>query len=106
MYAKKKVHQAGNKAEQTAKILANVSALEAKHLLKITGNEVRVYPQLWKDRLSAENWMQCLLVYFVVKKKAAPGIGIRFVHYENGEPLGHVKNGRAVVVWKFEGETG
>ncbi len=103
MLARKKVHQAGSKPEQTAKILSNVAALEAKDLLRITDNEVYVFPQLWKDRFTAENWMQCMLIYFIVKRKATQRSEIRFYHYDSGEPLGHVKNGKAVLVWSFEG---
>jgi hypothetical protein len=69
IYAKKKVQHASNLAAQTAKIIANVKELEEKNLLRLEGNEVFVYPQIWKDKATALNWIKCLHLYYMVKKR-------------------------------------
>ena len=95
IYAKKKVQHASNLAAQTAKIIANVKALEEKNLLRIEGAEVFVYPQIWKDKAAALNWIKCLHLYCMVKKHFKETDTLNFNHFETGELIGCFKNKKA-----------
>jgi hypothetical protein len=95
IYAKKKVQHASNLAAQTAKIVANVKDLEEKNLLRLEGNEVFVYPQIWKDKATALNWIKCLHLYFMVKKRFKETDTLNFKHFETGELIGSFKNKKA-----------
>lgn len=95
IYAKKKVQHASNLAAQTAKIIANVKELEEKNLLRIEGDEVFVYPQIWKDKPTALNWIKCLHLYCMVKKRFKETDTLNFKHFETGELIGSFKNKKA-----------
>lgn len=98
IYAKKKVQHASNLAAQTAKIIANVKELEEKNLLRLEGNEVFVYPQIWKDKATALNWIKCLHLYCMVKKRFKENDKLQFKHFETGELIGSFKNKKATVL--------
>jgi len=92
IYAKKKVQHTSNLAAQTAKIIANVNELESKNLLKIEADTVFVYPQIWKDRTTALNWIKCLHLYCMVRKRFKESDTLYVKHYESGELIGAFKN--------------
>lgn len=98
IYAKKKVQSNANLAAQTAKIIANVKALEEKNMLRIEGNVVFVYPEIWKDRATALNWMKCLHLYCMVKKRFKESDALYFKHFESSADLGAFKNKKASLV--------
>jgi len=95
IYAKKKVQHSANLAAQTAKIIANVKKLEEKNILRIEGNIVFVYPEIWKDRATALNWVKCLHLYCMVKKGFKESDTLYFKHFETAEDLGAYKNKKA-----------
>lgn len=95
IYAKKKVQNSANLAAQTAKIIANVKELEEKNILRIEGNIVFVYPEIWKDRATALNWMKCLHLYCMVKKRYKESDTLLFKHFETADDLGAYKNKKA-----------
>lgn len=92
IFAKKKVQHASNLAAKTAKIIANVNELESKNLLKIEGDAVFVYPQIWKDKTTALNWIKCLHLYCMVRKRFKETDTLYIKHYESGELIGAFKN--------------
>ncbi|WP_256001940.1 hypothetical protein [Pedobacter deserti] len=97
MYARKKVHQQASTAAQTAKIIANVHGLAEKSLLRFEGNDVFVYPQIWKDQATAENWIKCLHIYCTVKRQLKAGEELRFRHYESGEQIAVFRNKKVIL---------
>jgi len=101
IYANKKVQQSKNTAAQTAKIIANVVALEEKNLIRISGQEVFLYPELWKDKISALNWMKCLHLYCMLKKRFKESDPLYFKHFSTEEPLGSYKNKKASLLMEF-----
>lgn len=98
IYAKKKIQQTTHTASQTAKIIANVKALEEKNLLRIEGNDVFVYPEIWKDKATALNWIKCLHVYCIVKKRLGKNESLYFKHFLNGQALGSYQQNKATVL--------
>ncbi|TDQ07705.1 hypothetical protein [Pedobacter metabolipauper] len=98
IYAKKKVQNTAHLAAQTAKIIANVKELEEKNLLKIEGNEVSVYPEILKDKATALNWIKCLHLYCMIKKRFKESDSLYFKDYTTGAPIGAFKNKRASVL--------
>jgi len=101
IYAKKKVQKNADLAAQTAKIIANVKEMEQKNVLRIEGQEVFLYPGLWKDRLTALNWMRCLHVYCMAKKGLKERDTLHFKHYETGAMIGSLKNKKATLEVTF-----
>ena len=98
IYAKKKVQNNANLAAQTARIIANVNELEQKNLIRIEGNEVYIYPEIWKDKVTALNWIKCLHLYCMVKKRFKESDTLYFKHYISGEVVGSFKNKKASVL--------
>lgn len=98
IYAKKKIQNNANLAAQTAKIIANVNELEQKNLVRIEDNEVYVYPEIWKDKITALNWIKCLHLYCMVKKRFKESDTLIFKHYVSGEVIGSFKNKKASVL--------
>lgn len=90
MYANKKVNQKGNLAQQTAQIIANVMSLEEKNLINLTDDTVYLHPTLWKDKLSASNWINCLHRYYVVKRKVKPSAPLYFKAIDTLELIGSI----------------
>ncbi len=97
IYAKKKVQQPAHLAAQTAKIIANVKELQEKNLLRIEGNEVYVYPEILKDKPTALNWIKCLHLYCMLKKRFKESDSLFFKNYTTGEQIGVYKNKKASV---------
>nr|WP_121269466.1 hypothetical protein [Pedobacter schmidteae] len=95
IYAKKKVQNNVNLAAQTAKIIANVNELEQRNLMRIEGNEVYLYPEIWKDKVTALNWIKCLHLYCMVKKRFKESDSLHFKHFSTGEIIGAFKNKKA-----------
>lgn len=101
LYAKKKVQQNANLAAQRAQIISNVNELKAKNLLRIVDNEVYVYPQIWKDKVTAVNWIKCLHVFFMLKHRFKESDTLNFRDYESGELIGSFKNKKASLLLDF-----
>jgi len=97
IYAKKKVQHTSHLAAQTAKIIANVKDLQEKNLLRIEGNEVFVYPEIWKDKATALNWIKCLHLYCMLKMRFKESESLLFKNYTTGEQIGAYKNKKASV---------
>lgn len=97
IYAKKKVQHTAHLAAQTAKIIANVKELQEKNLLRIEGNEVFVYPEIWKDKATALNWIKCLHLYCMLKMRFKESDSLLFKNYTTGEQIGGYKNKKASV---------
>ncbi|WP_214226905.1 hypothetical protein [Pedobacter sp. B4-66] len=97
IYAKKKVQHTAHLAAQTAKIIANVKELQEKNLLKIEGNEVFIYPEIWKDKATALNWIKCLHLYCMLKLRFKESDSLLFKNYTTGEQIGAYKNKKASV---------
>lgn len=98
IYAKKKVQHAANTAAQTAKIIANVKELEEKNIIRITDNEVELYPEIWKDKATALNWIKCLYLYCMLKKRFKESDSLFFKNITTGEIIGSYKNKKASVL--------
>lgn len=98
IYANKKVQSTTNLAAQTARIIANVKELEEKNIARIEGNVVYVYPEIWKDKNTALNWIKCLHLYCMVKKRFKESDALFFRHFETSEPLGEYKHKKARVL--------
>lgn len=98
IYANKKVAVKSNLAQQTAQIIANVKELEGKNLIRIEGNEVFLYPQIWKDKATALNWIKCLYLYCCIKKKIKDGNPLYFKHIETEELIGSMTNKKPKVL--------
>lgn len=81
-----------NAAEETAKIIATVVALQNQGTIKLTDDTVYLKPSLWKDRLSALNWMSCLHVYFTLKKKMKPSQSLFFKDIDTEQLIGSIVN--------------
>ena len=92
LYAKKKIQNNANLAGQTAKIIANVKEMEEKHILRIEGDTVFVYPEIWKDKNTALNWIKCLHLYCMVKKRFKESDTLYFKNYTTEELIGTFKN--------------
>jgi hypothetical protein len=97
IYAKKKVQHTAHLAAQTAKIIANVKELQEKNLLRIEGSEVFVYPEIWKDKATALNWIKCLHLYCMLKMRFKESESLLFKNYTTGEQIGAYKNKKASV---------
>lgn len=69
IYANKKIASSTNLAQQTAKIIAKVNALESKNLIRLEENTVYLSVELWTDMKVAKNWIDCLLIFYKVKRQ-------------------------------------
>jgi len=103
-YANKKHSTPINSAEQNAKILANVKGLLEKKLIQISGNVVSLYPQLWKDKVKAINWIKCLYIYCNLKKHIKPKEALYFEDITTKQPIGSMVNNLPKLI-DFEFET-
>lgn len=101
IYAKKKVQNNANLAAQRAQVIANVNELMARNLLKIVEDEVYVYPEIWKDKASALNWIKCLHLYFMLKRRFKERDILNFKHYESGEMIASFKNKKPALYLEF-----
>lgn len=91
-YANKKHTAPINSAEQNAKILANVKGLLEKKLIQINGNMISLYPQLWKDKDKAFNWIKCLYIYCNLKKLVKPKEALYFEDINTKQVIGSIVN--------------
>jgi hypothetical protein len=98
IYANKKINQSSNSAQQTAQIITNVSALESKNLIRLTTDTVFLHPQLWKDKKTAINWMNCLHLYYIVKKGFKKSGTLNFKDIESEELIGTLINSKPKVL--------
>lgn len=101
IYAKKKVQYASNLAAQTAKIITNVNELESKNLIKIEGDTVFVYPKIWKDKVTGLNWIKCLHLYCMTRKRFKETDNLYVKHYESKELIGAFKNKKPSICIEF-----
>ncbi|RZK78258.1 MAG: hypothetical protein EOO92_11480 [Pedobacter sp.] len=101
IYAKKKVQNNANLAAQTAKIIANVKELQEKNILRIEGDTVFVYPDIWKDKVTAINWIKCLHLYCMVKHRFKESDTLYIKNYITEEAIGTFKNKTAKVLINF-----
>lgn len=98
IYANKKVTGKPKLAEQTAKIIANVKELEAKNLVRLTADTVFLHPQLWKDKITAINWINCLHHYYCLKKQLKGSQSLYFKNIATEELIGSFINKKAKVL--------
>jgi hypothetical protein len=98
IYAKKKVQNTANLAAQAAKIIANVKELEEKKLIQLEEKEIYLYPDIWKDTATALNWIKCLHLYYMLKKRFKESDSLLFRHMETAELIGSFKNKKAKVI--------
>ena len=102
IYAKKKVQNTANLAAQTAKIIANVKELEEKNLIRLEEKEIYLYPDIWKDKATALNWIKCLHLYYMLKRRFKESDPLLFRHIETKELIGTFKNKKDVVVLSLD----
>lgn len=101
IYANKKVQKQTNNAAQTTKIIENVIALQDKGLVRISGSDVFLHPELWKDRLSALNWIKCLHLYCTLKKRFKDNDPLYFKHIATEELMGTYIHKKASLLISF-----
>jgi hypothetical protein len=97
IYVNKKIVSSTNLAQQTAQIIANVKALEQKNLIRIDGLTIYLNTSLWTDKKIASNWIDCLLIYYRVKKGYKTGT-LSFKNIETEELIGTCVNKKAKVL--------
>jgi hypothetical protein len=97
IYASKKISSAANLAQQTAQIIANVVALQSKNLIRLADDTIYVNQQLWTDKKIALNWIDCVAIYYKVKRQYKNGI-LYFKDIENEELIGTYSNKKAKVL--------
>lgn len=78
--------------QNKAKIIANVTALQSQGTIKLTDDTVYLSTSLWKDRLSALNWISCLHAYYTLKKNMKPSAPLYFKNIETDELIGAISN--------------
>lgn len=97
IYANKKIASSVNLAQQTAQIIANVNALESKNLIRLEALTVYLHLSLWPDKKIALNWIDCMLIYYRVKK-SFKGTTLYFKNIETDELIGTCINKKAKVL--------
>ncbi len=98
IFTNKKINQKVNKAQQIAQIIANVSALESKNLIHLTDDTVFLHPQLWENKVSASNWINCLHQYYMVKRNFKKSGRLHFKDITNNDLIGVISNGKPKVL--------
>ncbi len=98
IYANKKISVKANMAQQTAQIIANVKELERRNLIRLESDTVFLYPQIWKDKTSALNWINCLHHYYMLKKQLKSTQALYFKHMETEELIGSIINKKPKVL--------
>lgn len=94
-YANKKTTVPVHQAQQTAKILNNVKELLEKKLIEIKTDTVFLHPKLWKDEVSAHNWMKCLQIYCTLKRQFKEKDTLNFADIHTREIIGIISNKKA-----------
>ena len=104
IYANKKIASPANLAQQTAKIIANVKVLESKNLIRLESNTIYLHISLWTDKNKlyidekvALNWIDCLLIYYRIKKSFKDNT-LYFKNIETAELIGTCINKKAKVL--------
>ena len=97
IYANKKIASSANLAQQTAQIIANVKALESKNLIRLESNTVYLHVSLWTEKKVGLNWIDCLLIYYRVKK-SFKGNALYFKNIETEELIGTCIHKKAKVL--------
>ncbi len=100
IYTHKKVVSPTNLAQQTAQIIANVAALEGKNLIRLENTTVYLAISLWSDKTVALNWIDCLFIYYKVKKQFKNGT-LYFKNIETDELIGTCINKKAKLLGPF-----
>jgi hypothetical protein len=98
IYAKKKVAVHQSTAQQNAQIIATVKALQAKNLIQFEKDTVLFYPEIWKDKNSAINWIKCIYIYCCLKKHIKIGMSLDFKNIQNNELVGTMTNGHPKIL--------
>jgi hypothetical protein len=98
IYANKKINQSRNSAQQMALILSNVSALEKKESIRLTEDTIFLHPQLWENKISASNWMSCLLHYYIIKRSFKKSGQLYFKDITTDKLIGILSNGKPKVL--------
>jgi len=98
LYANKKVSSKPNLAVQTAKIMANVKELESRKLIRLDADTVFLAPILWKDKIAAINWINCLHHYYCLKKQFKSSATLYFRDIHNDELIGSMQHKRPKVL--------
>lgn len=98
IYANKKVNLKGNLAQQTAQIITNVTALESKNVIRLETDTVFLYPQIWRDKIAAINWINCLHHYYCLKKQLKNSAPLYFKNIETNELIGSMINKKPKVL--------
>lgn len=98
IFANKKVNLKENSAQQNAQIIANVIELEHKQLIRLTADTVFLYPQIWKDKASALNWINCLHRYYVLKRQYKSNAALYFRSIVTDELIGTYLNKKAKLI--------
>lgn len=91
IFANKKTSTSLNTAQQNAQILKVVKQLLEKNVIRIEGQTVWLYPQIWKDKVSTENWIKCLYIYCQLKKHINNKALLTFKNIENQELLATIQ---------------
>jgi len=98
MYANKKITINGNLAQQTAKIISNVVALETKNVIRLADDTVYLPSQIWKDQVSALNWICCLQRFYLVKRNHKTSANLYFKDIESEQLIGTMINNQPKVL--------
>jgi len=97
IYANKKIASSANLAQQTAQIIANVNTLQSKDLIKLEELTVYLNVSLWTDKKVATNWIDCLFIYYKVKRQFKNGT-IYFKNIVTDELIGTCIDKKAKVL--------
>jgi hypothetical protein len=100
IYANKKVNTKVNLAQQTAQVIATVQALMDKNLIRLSTDTVYLDLQLWKDKNTAANWINCLHLYYCLKRKFKPTLPLYFKNRATDELIGKI-DGKKVKLYIF-----
>lgn len=90
IYSNKKFILNKNAAQDKTKIIANVIELQNQGLIKLTTDTVYLTQNLWKDRLSALNWISCLHIYYTFKMKMKPTESLYFKDIATEQLIGAI----------------
>jgi len=97
IHANKKIASSVNLAQQTAQIITKVKALESKNLIRLEEETVYLDISLWTNKKVAINWINCLFIYYKVKK-SFKNSSLYFKNIETEELIGSCINKKAKVL--------
>lgn len=87
IYVNKKVVATKNLSQQTAQIIANIKILEEKNLVRLADFTIYLHVSLWTDKKVAINWIECLYIYYKVKRGFKTG-ALYFKNIQTDEIIG------------------